>query len=85
MKPIPRNIIIVAVGVAVIAGFFVHPAEQVMPFGFIQGDIWLDEFYVKLGDHLYKQHLTVLPYRWVLSLAVVAIVGALVFGHRKSN
>lgn len=51
----------------------------------VDGSIWLSDSYVLEPSGGYRHDIVILPYRWVLLLAAIAIVGAIVFGRKKSN
>ena len=84
MSPVAaRNVILVVIAIVIVAGFFVHPRGPISPWSLIQGSIWLSDTYVQQPSGLYRQDVVRLPYRWVLTVAVLAIVGVLVL--RRSN
>jgi hypothetical protein len=79
-----RNIIIVAVSVAVIGYLLIHNVGDDILLYAMRGNIWLtDQCQDNSNDEWYCG--AVIPYRWLLGVVVACIAGALIARHGKSN
>jgi branched-subunit amino acid ABC-type transport system permease component len=84
-----QSVVIAAVASALIALLFVHQPEGTLWWTIWGGEIWLnqpcDAFAVAFDQHHLWECGAVIPYRWVLAVALAVIAGALIARTRRNS